>query len=176
MLKGILIPDKLFIQVMQAPLQNFYDISTSLVFDGLPRSIAQAVWLNKSLTEQQIEICKAIYLDVSLEEMTKRVAKRLVCMSCHAPNGYYNGQEKCDFCGGELAQRVDDESTTVHDRLLEYQKQTEPLIKLYKADNKLIEIDGEQPIHIVFADLIKSLQLSLLPDIPDISLEHSIDL
>ena len=164
MLRGVLIPDSLFIQVMKAPLRKFYDFPTSLVFDGLPRSIAQAEWLNQSLTEQEIAICKAIYLDVSFEEMTKRVAKRLVCMNCHAPNGYYNGQTRCDFCGGELIQRKDDELTTVDGRLLEYQKQTEPLIRLYKAENKLIEIDGEQSIHIVFAKLIKSLQLDLLSE------------
>lgn len=160
--RGELIPDELFIRVMKAPLQMFFKSSTCLVFDGLPRSIAQAEWLNELLARQEIDICKAIYLDVSFEEMTKRIAKRLVCMSCHSPNGYYSGQIRCDFCDGELVHRRDDEVTVVDERLQEYQKQTEPLIRMYKTENKLIEINGEQPIHIIFAKIIKALQLNLL--------------
>ena len=101
---------------------------------------------------------KVIYIEVSPEELVKRLSARLICRDCQAPYHEINSPPKvlgkCDRCGGELYQRPDDSPETVRRRLEVYFAETAPLIDYYRRAGKLVEVNGEQDIEEVTRDLM----------------------
>jgi adenylate kinase len=159
MQRGALMPDELLMSVVITPIQASYDSSKGFILDGVPRNLSQANLLNASLKVMKMHSMKVVYLTTSLEEIKKRIARRQICKNCQAPSGYKGSQSKCDFCEGELVKRMDDISEAMSERLREYLKQTEPLIQAYGSTGNLVQIDGNRPIHIVLAEIIKALSI-----------------
>jgi adenylate kinase len=96
-----------------------------------------------------------IFIQVSDEEIVRRLSGRLICRQCQTP---YHRQFKppreagrCDACAGELYQRDDDNPTTVRARLKTFHAQTEPLIGYYRRAGLLWEVDGEGDVAAVTA-------------------------
>jgi len=144
--KGVLVPDKITVQMvlerMSAP-----DCEKGVILDGFPRNLVQAKALDKALIKKQKMIDKVIYIEVSEDELIKRLSGRWICRNCQAVYHIMNSppevRGKCDRCGGELYQRPDDAVETVKKRLEVYFAQTAPLIDYYKQRGKLVKIDGE---------------------------------
>jgi len=159
--RGQLVPDsvtiKLILERIAAP-----DCAKGFILDGFPRSLEQAKALDATLVKLKKAIDKSIYIKVSDEELMRRLSGRWICKGCQAPYHLVSSppkvKGKCDRCGGELYQRMDDTAETVRKRLDVYFAQTTPLIDYYQARGQLLEVNGEQGIDEVCKDLITALR------------------
>lgn len=151
--EGKLVPDEVTIEIVRLRLLE-PDVKDGCLLDGFPRNTAQAEALDKF-----IKIDKAVNLDVDLDKLMKRLAGRRVCKACGESYhiSVFEGKA-CVKCRGEIIQRADDNEDTVNKRLVEYRKQTEPLIDYYKKQGKLISVDGMKAIEDVFTDIKKALK------------------
>lgn len=160
--KGMLVPDKVTIQVISERL-NEPDCETGCVFDGFPRTIEQAKALDKTLPSRGEAIDKAIYIEVADDELLKRLSGRWICRQCQTPYHEVTSPpkipNKCDKCGGELYQRSDDTEETVRERLKVYFAQTTPVLDYYEAKGKLVRVDGKLGIEGVAEEIIDALEL-----------------
>ncbi len=158
MSQGLLVPDEITIQIVHDRLQQ-PDCASGFLLDGFPRTIEQAIALDKTLGAKPIDL--VISIEVPDEELIKRLTGRRVCQNCGATfHIHFNPPQAegiCDQCGQELHQRVDDTITTVKNRLEVYNRQTEPLIAYYREQEKLVSIDGSQAIDQVFQDITRHL-------------------
>ena len=144
--KGELVPDEITIKMILERIAR-PDCDKGLLLDGFPRTLKQAKALDEALDKKGESITKALYINVSDEEVVKRLGGRWICRGCQTPYHEINMPPKvkgvCDACGGELYQRDDDTEATVRSRLDVYNKQTKPLIDYYDKIGKLGEINGE---------------------------------
>lgn len=148
--QGELVPDdvtvKMVIERIRMP-----DCEEGVILDGFPRTLTQAEALDKALREQGMVVSVVPLIQVSDEEVIRRLTARRVCENCGAVyNLVFQPPEQdgvCDLCGGHLYQREDDNPETVRHRLYTYYKETSPLIGYYFAKGVLVEIDGEQPVN-----------------------------
>ena len=113
------------------------------------------------------EITAVIYLDVSDEEIIKRISGRVICEKCQAPYHKEYSPSKvdgvCDKCGGALYTRDDDKPQTVRNRLEVFHKNTFPLVDFYKNKGLLITLPPELSEAGVLEDMRKvSKDLGLL--------------
>jgi adenylate kinase len=144
--KGQLVPDEITIRMVLEKLAES-DTAKGAILDGFPRNIKQAGALDKALAKQGKDVAKVIYIKVPEGELLKRLSGRWLCRNCQTPYHEVDNppkvKGKCDRCGGELYQRVDDNPATVKKRLEVYFAETAPLIDYYKKTGKLLEINGE---------------------------------
>jgi adenylate kinase len=154
--RGELVPDDVTIAMVTERLSR-PDCAGGAVLDGFPRTIAQAEALDRALAGLGHEISVVPYIAVPDEELVERVSGRRLCRVCGGSyHVRFNPPQQpgvCDNDGGELYQRDDDKPETVRKRLEVYWEQTSPLIEYYRAKGILAEINGDQPIEAVAAEL-----------------------
>ncbi len=138
--KGLLVPDKVTNAMAKKRLERD-DCKEGYILDGYPRTIPQAEFLD---SVQDID--KVVNFELTEEEVVKRISGRRTCMSCgemyHLMFKKPQKENTCDKCGSELTQRADDKPEAVKKRLEVYRKLTEPLIKYYTMQNKIINISA----------------------------------
>lgn len=148
--KGKLVPDDITISLVRARLGK-PDCKKGFILDGFPRTINQAESLEKfAKTDCVLDI------ESSEEVIIKRLTSRLQCKKCGKIYGLDVPPKKdklCDNCKTQLYHRDDDTEEVVRNRLEVYRKQTQPLIDFYQKKGVLKEIDGEQKIEKIFADI-----------------------
>ncbi len=156
--KGLLVPDEVVIKMV---LERIAGNKAGVIFDGFPRTLEQAESLDRALGEDGID--KAVYIEVSRDELLKRLSGRWICRQCQKPYHLVTSPPKkagrCDSCGAELYQRPDDTVETAEKRLEVYFQQTAPLVEYYRKKGRLVEIAGEKPIETVSKDLVARLRL-----------------
>lgn len=161
MKRGDLVPDDVTIAMVRDRLKQ-NDSKSGAIFDGFPRTPAQAEALNKMLVEFNGKVNLAPYIKVGEQVLIERLIGRRTCKSCgtvfHIKFNPPKEQGKCDKCGGELAQRADDKEETVKTRIEEYLKNTAPLINYYTQLGVVLELDGEQPIEKVTEQLLLAVE------------------
>ena len=154
--RGELVPDDVTIAMVMERLGR-PDCAGGALLDGFPRTIAQAEALDRALAERGHKISVVPYIAVPDEVLIERVSGRRLCRVCgEAYHVKFNPPEQpgvCDADGGELYQRDDDKPETVRKRLEVYWEQTSPLVDYYRRRGVLVEINGDQPIDAVTADL-----------------------
>lgn len=154
--RGELVPDSVILGMVGERLAQ-PDASKGFVFDGFPRTLAQAEALEALLRDRGEALDRVVYFDVSEPEILKRMTGRRVCRNCQAAYhvAFAPSQQSgvCDRCGGELYQREDDREATVQRRLDVYRKQTEPLLAYYRDRGLLANLPGEGEIGTVRAAL-----------------------
>jgi adenylate kinase len=154
--KGALVPDDVTVDMVIERISR-PDCEEGVILDGFPRTLTQAQALDEELERRSQRITIAPLIQVSDEEVMRRLTARRVCEDCGAVyNLIFNPPEEegvCDVCGGDLYQREDDNPETVRHRLYTYYKETSPLIGYYFARDLLAEIDGEQTVEEVRQDL-----------------------
>lgn len=159
--QGALVPDSLVVEIVEARLQEA-DCENGFLLDGFPRTEYQAVELDKVLEKHGVSLTAVINIKVNPELLVSRAVGRRICRSCgatyHVANNPPSKEGVCDKCGGELYQRSDDVEETVANRINIYVNETSPLIHYYEARGKLVNIDGEQDIKVVSADIVKALR------------------
>jgi adenylate kinase len=154
--RGDLVPDDVTVGMVVERIGRS-DCQNGAILDGFPRTLSQAAALDDALAERGQGVTVVPLIQAADEEIVKRLTARRVCRNCGAVyNLVFNPpsvEGVCDACGGELYQRDDDNPETVRNRLFTYYKETSPLIGYYFAKALLAEVDGEQVIETVQADL-----------------------
>ena len=154
--RGELVPDDVTIAMVMERLSR-PDCAGGAILDGFPRTMAQAEALDHAVAELGHEISVVPYFAVPEEELVERVSGRRLCRVCgESYHVRFNPPQQpgvCDNDGGELYQRDDDKPETVRKRLQVYWEQTSPLIDYYRKKGILAEINGDQPIDAVAAEL-----------------------
>ncbi|QIK96510.1 adenylate kinase [Sphingomonas sp. HDW15A] len=117
------------------------------IFDGFPRTLAQAEALDLLLAERGRKLSYVIELEVNEEALVDRITGRFSCASCGAP--YHDRfklpkvDDTCDVCGGhDFKRRDDDNELTVRTRLAEYRAKTQPILPFYRERGILHGVDG----------------------------------
>ncbi|MCQ2771278.1 MAG: adenylate kinase [Clostridia bacterium] len=143
--KGALVPDEVVIGIIKERLAQD-DCSNGFILDGFPRTVAQA----EALDAMGIKMDLVISIEVSDDDIVKRMSRRRLCEKCGASYHVIHIPTKvegiCDACGGNLITRKDDKPEVVLDRLSTYHKQTEPLKDFYAAKNLLVLVEGNKSI------------------------------
>ena len=154
--KGELVPDEVTIGIVRERLSKA-DCEKGFLLDGFPRTVPQAEALETILSDLNREIDFVINIDVEKELLMERLTGRRICKSCgstyHLVFNPPATEGVCDRCNGELYQRADDNEETVQNRLEVNLKQTKPLLDFYETKGYLRNINGQQDIRKVFADL-----------------------
>ena len=159
--KGELVPDAVTIQMVMDRIAR-PDCARGVVFDGFPRTEAQAQALDDALAKDGKRIGAALLVSVRDELLIQRLTARWVCPTDGAVYNLLSNPPKvagrCDRDGSPLEQRNDDKPDTVRRRLAVYYTQTQPLIEYYRAAGLLREIDGERDIEKVQLDVVKAVE------------------
>ncbi|WP_423408726.1 adenylate kinase [Heyndrickxia sp. MSNUG] len=154
--KGELVPDEVTIGIVRERLSKD-DCGKGFLLDGFPRTVAQAEALDTMLTDLGKKIDFVINIDVNQSILMERLTGRRICKNCGATyHLVFNPPSQegvCDRCGGELYQRADDNAETVQNRLDVNIQQTKPLLNFYEDKGYLRNINGQQDIDKVFADI-----------------------
>ena len=126
------------------------------IFDGYPRTAAQAQALDGILASRQRKLAHVIELEVNEDALVERICGRYTCANCG--KGYHDKFEQpkvpgtCDRCGShEFKRRPDDNEDTVRTRMAEYRAKTAPILPIYEARGIVARVDGMADIEHVTA-------------------------
>jgi adenylate kinase len=125
------------------------ELKNRIIFDGYPRNLNQAEYLEIILKKNKQEIGFIIYLNVSREVIEKRILGRLICEKCNKILNEFTNQKELQnhACGKEfLKKRHDDNSETIIKRYETYMKETNPILKLYSNRPNFFDIDASVQI------------------------------
>jgi adenylate kinase len=152
---GQLVPDEVIIGLIEERLTQS-DANEGVLFDGFPRTIAQAEALSHIA-----ELSVVIAIEVPDSRIVERICGRYTCGGCGAVyHDTFNPTAslgECDDCGHtEMKRRADDNEDTVLTRLSAYHSQTAPLADWYRERNLFVAINGDQDIEKV-GDAISSV-------------------
>lgn len=126
---GDFVSDELIFELLEDKI-NSLDSVDGIIFDGVPRTLDQAIMLDKL-----VKIDYVIYLDVEKEVAMKRAVGRVTCPICNVTyNTYFDkiDDNKCNTCKVELSKREDDTEEKFNHRFDTYLLRTEPVIDYYK--------------------------------------------
>ena len=145
MARGDLVTDEIVIGLIREKIQE--DNGGGFIFDGFPRTLAQADALAELLEEQGQGLDAVVEMQVDDDALVERITARSTCGGCGA---VYNDitkpwpeDGKCANCGStEVKRRADDNADSLKQRLMEYYKKTSPLIGYYYAKGQLKTVDG----------------------------------
>ena len=146
MSSGQLVPDGLVLDLIGQRLVKD-DAKNGAIFDGYPRTVAQAEALDRHLHKLGRRIERVVSLDVPLEHIVERVTGRRVCLDCgqtyHVRYDPPPENGRCISCGGtNIVQRKDDTEEVVRKRYEEYRAKTEPVLAYYEGHGVVRTIDG----------------------------------
>jgi adenylate kinase len=160
--RGELVPDDLTVEMVLNRISQPDCLRDGFILDGFPRTIAQAQALDEGLASAGRAIDCSIYLNVPRAILVKRLSGRYICK---AHQHVYNIETKppkvpgvCDLDGSELYQRADDQGPAIEKRLDIFFKETIRLLDFYRAQGKLLSIDGTRDIETVTGDLLEQLK------------------
>jgi adenylate kinase len=158
--QGKLVPDSVVIGLVRDKLGD-PNSRNGFVLDGFPRTVPQAEELGKVLTAAQTPLDRVVNFQVSREDVIKRLSGRRSCPKCQATYHVDFAPSKdgnaCDRCGETLVQRSDDRREAIEIRLKVYEDQTAPLIRYYRDQQLLSELDGSGTADAVFDSLARIL-------------------
>ena len=143
---GGLVPDEIVSGIIGERL-DMPDTLNGVIFDGYPRTAAQAEQLDELLTARGRTLDHVIELHVDEDALVDRVTGRYTCAKCgecyHDRNKLPRVQGVCDVCSStHFVRREDDNEETVRKRMAEYRAKTEPILPIYEARGLLSRVDG----------------------------------
>ncbi len=143
---GALVPDEVVSGIIGEALDALA-ADTGVIFDGYPRTEAQAHSLDTILSDRNRTLDHVIELEVDEDALVERITGRFTCATCG--KGYHDTFEKpkvegeCDKCHGhEFKRRPDDNEETVRTRMAEYRAKTAPILPIYEARGIVSRVDG----------------------------------
>jgi len=160
MARGELVTDEIVIGLIREKLDS--GEGSGFIFDGFPRTLAQADALEDLLAATGQDLDAVIAMEVDDEALVARITARSTCGSC---GEVYNDLTKpipangnCTRCGAsDFRRRADDNEDSLRTRLMEYYKKTSPLLGYYHAKGKLATVDGLGSIDAVRASIAAAL-------------------
>jgi adenylate kinase len=142
--RGDLVPDEVIVGVIAERVSGS-EAEDGFILDGFPRTTVQAEALDSEVNRLGRELTATIFIDVSEEEVVRRLGGRRTCANGHIFHIEFDPPERegiCDVCGEELVVRDDDKPDVVRNRLERYHAETEPLVAYYDERGLLHHIDG----------------------------------
>lgn len=159
--KGELVPDGVTIAMIKDRLSRA-DCKAGAILDGFPRTPVQADALQRMLADFNGGVDMVTFITAAPGVLVERLSGRWTCKAQgHIYNEKFNPPKfagKCDIDGSDLYQREDDQAETVTKRINVYLEQTTPLIDYYRAQKKLVDVDGTQPIEKVTNALLSAIK------------------
>jgi adenylate kinase len=147
---GALVSDEIVSAMIDEKLASLSP-ETGVIFDGYPRTAAQALSLDTILAGRGRKLDRVIELDVDEDALVERITGRYTCATCG--KGYHDKFEQprvsgvCDKCGGtEFKRRADDNEETVRTRMAEYRAKTAPILPIYESRSIVARVDGMAPM------------------------------
>ena len=154
---GQLVPDATVIDIIKDRLAQ-PDCENGFILDGFPRTIPQA----EALDALSVNVDFALSIEVADERIVQRMSGRRACLNCgktyHLEYKPSKDNIHCDDCGDTLVIRNDDKPETVLERLKVYHDQTEPLKAYYKAQSKLLIVEGQEELSETTALTFKAIE------------------
>jgi len=143
---GEFVPDETAMELLREMLSS-YPKAHGFVLDGYPRSLAQAEALQALAPDLGTVITRAVLLQISDDEIMRRLSGRLTCRNCGAtcheilkPSSV---RGICDMCGGALFRRADDEPATIRHRISLFHERTAPVVNFYNSMGLLTEVAAD---------------------------------
>jgi len=164
---GELVPDELVSSAIGENLDRI-EAHQGVIFDGYPRTQAQAVSLDRLLSDRGRQLGQVIELVVDEEALVERIVGRFCCAACST--GYHDSfkapvvPDTCDACGGHaFKRRSDDNELTVRTRMDVYRTKTAPILSYYTARGLVSQVDGMADIRVVGAavdEILRPLRIA----------------
>lgn len=165
---GKLISDDLVVKMVEDWLLSHANKSSSIIFDGFPRTIEQAKALDKILSKINLFDLNIIKLEAADANLTARLSSRATCSNnkCQAVYSLVNEKLKpkkedtCDECSSKLSFRSDDNEASILQRLAIYRVNENNIVNYFHDRGKIIEkifMDG--PLELIYQDFVKKLNL-----------------
>jgi adenylate kinase len=158
--RGELVPDDVTVGMVRDRLQK-PDCADGGILDGFPRTTAQAEALDKVAAEVGGVVETVVLITVPEETLVERLSGRWMSKSGRVYHSLYNPPKvagKDDIDGSDLYQREDDKPETVRNRIRVYEEQTAPLVDFYRKRDVLLEVNGDQAIESVTAEILEALK------------------
>jgi adenylate kinase len=155
---GDLIPDEIVLAMVAKRLEQDDTRGRGFVFDGFPRTVAQAEGLRDLLAPDILDLVVNIVVPTGL--VLRRLASRRVCRDCgtnYSTSAPPRVDWICDVCGGEVVQREDDTSVAIRRRLDLYEQETAPLVAWYRRSGVLDSISGVGPPDVVSGRIVAAV-------------------
>jgi adenylate kinase len=159
---GELVSDDIMVALIGERLDQ-PDTASGVIFDGFPRTQAQAEALDRLLAERGCSLDRVIELHVDEEALVERIVGRFACGDCG--EGYHDTfkppqtEGRCDGCGHDaFKRRPDDNAATVRTRMAEYRAKTAPILPYYEAEGLVSRTDGMASMDEVYAATLAILE------------------
>ena len=153
---GLLVPDDVIMGIVAERVARD-DCQKGFILDGVPRTLAQA----EALEAAGVRIDHVVSNEIDDAVIEGRMTGRRVCSKCgasyHIVANPTKVEGKCDLCGADTTIRKDDAPETVRKRLVEYHAKTEVLKDFYAKRGNLREVEGNQPIKAITAEIIEKI-------------------
>ena len=153
---GSLVSDDVILSIVAERVAQS-DCKNGFILDGVPRTLAQA----EALDAKGVRIDHVVSIEIDDAVIEGRMTGRRVCTKCGASYHIVANPPKtegiCDQCGSEVSIRKDDAPETVRHRLEVYHASTEVLKSYYAKQNKLVLVNGDQPIMDANRDILRAL-------------------
>jgi len=166
--KGELVPDNLVCDIVAWRLRE-PDAQRGFILDGFPRTETQAVWLDSFLRFEFFDsgiwpawLPIVIRIQVDYNKLLLRVTGRRTCPTCGRIYNVHSQppavDEICDLDGSKLFVRDDDHYEVIRERLDAYERQTKPVAEYYRKLGRVVEVNGDQPVDDVTADILRVIE------------------
>lgn len=163
MAEGKLVPDEVVNGIVRDKISGLVEAGQGVLFDGYPRTLDQARFLDSCLAELDSQLDAVAVLEIPASELVKRICGRRLCSNpeCDGSFNVYfmppKTEGKCDKCGSDLVQRKDDNEEALRERLEVYDSQTLPILEHYDGKDLLIRIAASGSVSDVRDSLLSGI-------------------
>lgn len=154
---GLLAPPELAAEVVIDAVSGHLAQGDSLIFDGTPRTLAEAKMVDEFFAKEGVDRPLVIYLDTDKATMVERNSKRLFCLDVTPdfPLIFKRDEKKCQDLGGRIGRRVDDDPAKFDTRWDQFMELTWPVVENYRREGILHRVDGRKPIAEVHKEIVQ---------------------
>jgi adenylate kinase len=160
--RGEYLPDDLMCPILADWLEK-HDSGPGWVLDGFPRSMPQAEFLDRWLSENKADLDAAVALEAPFDELLRRTRERVECPGCRwsGQRGELYEGDLCPKCGDPAAPRDDDREENFRSRHTEFTDLTVPVIDFYRASGRLIPVPATGTMDETAATILSSLRFEI---------------
>lgn len=159
--RGELVPLPIIKMIILKALKGAFE--KNIILDGFPRSKEQAQLLDAVLSEYGANLDFALYFQIDERVLVNRIVNRRQCPVCKRVYNLSSAppiqETVCDIDGAELEKRPDDNEKVIMNRFRVYQRETQPILELYRASGKLKEVDAATEIEVLEGEVAALLKL-----------------